>query len=162
MKVYHSQILVFGLTGLLCLPVSILAQSPRRISPQSHRHPGVNKSAVRDIAPDFSLIETPHEEGMKRENLVTNRSRTYDAFTVSGTRLFVAERKTRKIFEARGLPLEWRPFSDVAWKNNQTLVFDRWSQPHYGVHYALNVRSKSLVSATPFADKFYRKQQRKR
>ena len=159
MKVYQSQILVLGLTGLLCLPVPILAQSPRRTSSQSPGHSGVNKSAVRDIAPDFFMIETPREEGMKRENLVTNRSRTYDAFTVSGTRLFVSERKTRKIFEARGLPLEWRPFSDLAWKDDQTLVFDRWSQPHYGVHYALNVRSKSLVSAAPFADKFYREQQ---
>src|SRR2546428_7142017 len=158
MTINQSKILVLGLTGLLCLPVSILAQSPRRLSPQSHRHPGVNKSVLRNIAPDFSMIETPREEGMKRENLVTNRSRTYDAFTVSGTRLFVTERKTRKVFEARGLPLEWRPFSDLAWKDNQTLVFDRWSQPHYGVHYALNVRSKSLVRARPFADRFYREQ----
>src|SRR2546422_2293192 len=162
MKVYRSKIIGFGSAALLCLSISALSGSSRQASSKSHRHVGVTKSVVEDVAPEFSLVETSLEGGMKKENLVTNRSRTYDAFTVSGTRLFVAERKTGKIFEARGLPLEWRPFSDLGWKDNQTLVFDRWSQPHFGVHYALNVRSKNLVSAAPFADKFYRKQQRKR
>ena len=93
-------------------------------------------------------------------NFVANRSRTYEAFTVSSSRLFVTERKTGKIFEIRGLPLEWRPFSDLVWADNRTLVFDRWSQPHYGVHYAVNVRSKRLFIAAPFPDKFYLEQQR--
>jgi len=89
-----------------------------------------------------------------------NRHRTYDAFTVSVTRLFVAGRRTGKVFEVRGLPLEWRPFSDLLWTDNQTLHFDRWSQPHYGIHYSVNVKRKKLISAVPFSDEFYLKRQR--
>ena len=160
MKVYRSKIIGFGSAALLCLSISALSGSSRQASPKSHRHVGVTKSVVEDVAPEFSLVETSLEGGMKKENLVTNRSRTYDAFTVSGTRLFVAERKMGKVFEIRGLPMEWRPFSDLVWVDNKTLVFDRWSQPHFGVHYAVNVKRKKLTSAAAFSDQFYLDQQR--
>jgi hypothetical protein len=39
-------------------------------------------------------------------------------------------------------------------------MFDRWSQPHYGVHYAVNIKSRKLLIAAPFGDKFYWEQQR--
>ncbi len=106
------------------------------------------------------MTETSLEAGMKKENLITSRSRRYDAFTVSLTRLFVAERRTGKIFEICGLPLEWRPFSDLIWANDRRLMFDRWSQPHFGVHYAVDVKRRRLVVAVPFPDKFYFDQQR--
>ncbi len=113
-----------------------------------------------EVAPEFSMAQTSPEAGMKKEDSISNHNRTYDAFIVSGTRLFVEERKTRKIFEIRGLPLEWRPFSDLMWASSQTLVFDRWSQPHYGMHYAVNVTSRKLLVAASFPDKFYLEQQR--
>lgn len=106
------------------------------------------------------MAETQLEADLKKEKLRTSRNRKYDAFTVSGNRLFVVERPTRKIFEIRGLPFEWRPFSNLTWADNQTLMFDRWSQPHYGVHYAVNVNSRKLLIAAPFPDKFYLEQQR--
>ena len=137
-----------------------LSQSVIPASGKAHRHIMRGKSIPADVAPKFSVSETSLEGGVKKENLITNQRRTYDAFTVSGTRLFVEERKTGKIFEIRGLPLEWRPFSDLIWANKETLVFDRWSQPHYGVHYAVNVKSRRLVVAAPFPDKFYLEQQR--
>jgi len=84
----------------------------------------------------------------------------YDAFTISGTRLFVAERRTGKIFEIRGLPSGWRPFSDLIWADRRTLMFDRWSQPRYGMHYAVDVRKRRLVAAVPFPDKLFLEQQR--
>jgi hypothetical protein len=101
------------------------------------------------------MTETSLETGIEKENVVTNRNRNYEAFTVSGSRLFVADKTTKKVFEIRGLPLEWRPFSNLTWANNQTLMFDRWSQPHYGVHYAVNVKNKRLVAAVPFPDTLY-------
>ena len=96
------------------------------------------------------MVETSLEAGVKKENLITSRNLRYDAFTISGTRLLVTDRKTAKVFEVRGLPMEWRPFSDLAWQDNQTLVFDRWSQPHHGVHYQINVKLKKLIRAVPF------------
>jgi len=106
------------------------------------------------------MPETSLEAGLEKENLITNRTSKYEAFTVSGTRLFVAEQGMGKIFEICGLPLEWRPFSDLMWADNKTLIFDRWSQPHYGVHYAVNVKTRKLLVAAPFPDKFYLEQQR--
>lgn len=133
-----------------------VVQAPRK----PHRHITMGKLTPADVAPEFSMAETSPVAGMKKEDPIPNPGKTYDAFIVAGTRLFVQERKTAKIFEIRGLPLGWRPFSDLIWKSNQTLAFDRWSQPHYGVHYAVNVKSRKLVVAAPFPDKFYIEQQR--
>src|SRR6185369_8047063 len=119
---------------------------------QTHRHVGIGQSVGMDI-PEFSMVEISLETGLKKENLVKSRNRRYEAFTVSDTRLLVSDRSTGKVFEVKGLPMEWRPFSDLTWVNNQTLVFDRWSQPHYGVHYEVNVKLKKLTRAVPFPDK---------
>ena len=158
-QVCRGTIFVCGLIVLLGLDNHALSQSAKRSSPKSHRHLRIAKSVGVDI-PEFSMAETPLEADLKKEKLITSRNRKYDAFTVSGNRLFVVERGTEKIFEIRGLPLEWRPFSNLTWADNQTLMFDRWSQPHYGVHYAVNVNSRKLLIAAPFPDKFYLEQQR--
>ena len=146
-EVYRRTILVAGLITLLGFSNHVSSQSS-----QAHRHIGMGKSAAVDI-PEFSMVETSLDAGVKKENLITTRNRKYTAFTVSDTRLMVVDKTTAKIFEIRGLPLDWRPFSDLAWVNNQTLVFDRWSQPHYGVHYEVNVKQKKLIRAVPFPDK---------
>ena len=99
------------------------------------------------------MSEVSLDANTKKENLITNRTRTYEAFTVDRTRLFVAERRTGNVFEIKGLPLEWRPFSDLTWANEHIFMFDRWSQPHYGVHYSVDVKEKRLIAAVPFPDK---------
>ena len=158
-EAYRRIILVCGLLALLGLDNHASSQSQKPYSPKSHRHLRLGKSIGVDI-PEFAMAETSLEAGMIKENLRTNRSKKYDAFTVSGTRLFVTERRMGKIFEIRGLPLGWRPFSDLIWADSRTLMFDRWSQPHYGIHYAVDVEGRRLVAAVPFPDKFYLEQQR--
>lgn len=125
-------------------------QSRKSSSPGLHRHEWANKSVAVDI-PEFSMNEVSLDPA-KRENLVISRNKKFEAFTVEGTRLFVLERRTRKLLQITGLPLEWRPFSDLTWADNQTLMFDRWSQPHYGVHYKVNVISRKLLVVAPFGD----------
>jgi dienelactone hydrolase len=148
--VYRKMILASGMLILLGLNNHASSQSSQ--TPQAHRHIRIGKSVGMDI-PEFSMVETSLEAGLKKEHLVKSRNRRYEAFTVSDTRLLVLDRGTGKVFEIKGLPMEWRPFSDPAWLNNQTLVFDRWSQPHYGVHYEVNVKLKKLIRAVPFPDK---------
>lgn len=121
-------------------------------SSQAHCHIGIGKTDSVDI-PEFAMVETSLEAGVKKKNLKTSRNKRYAAFTVADTRLLVSDRTDEKVFEIRGLPMEWRPFSDLAWIDNQTLVFDRWSQPHYGVHYQIDVKRKKLIKAVPFPDK---------
>ena len=152
MQVSRTTGLLCGLVVLLGLH-SIVAQSSRPQLPKSHRHIGVDRSATGEAIPEFGITETTLDPGLKKDNLVRTRSRKYEAFTVSGTRLFVTERKSGKIFEIRGLPLEWRPFSNLIWADDRTLMFDRWSQPHYGVHYAVDIEGRRLVAAVPFPDK---------
>jgi dienelactone hydrolase len=149
-EVYRRTILVSGLIVLIG-PVNH-ASSQTSQARQAHRHINIGKSAGMDL-PEFSMVETSLEAGAKKENLVKSRYGRYEAFIVSDTRLLVSDRTTGKVFEIKGLPMEWRPFSDLAWVNNQTLVFDRWSQPHYGVHYEVNVKLKKLIRAVPFPDK---------
>jgi len=147
------------LTLFLGAVICVSSQTPKASSFKSHRHIGVDKTERVEI-PEFAMVETSLEPKIKRENVVTSRNRKHDAFTVDDTRLFVSDRQTQKVLEITGLPLEWRPFSNLTWASNEILVFDRWSQPHYGVHYEVNVRSHKLLVAVPFPDKFYLKQQR--
>jgi hypothetical protein len=89
----------------------------------------------------------------KRENLVSNQG--FEAFTVSdakaGERIFFVDRSTKKIYEISGLPLEWRPFSDLEWRGG-TLIFDRWANPHHGAHYEIDAKTRKLTKARIFND----------
>jgi hypothetical protein len=153
MKFYRGQIIVFVFAALCWLSLDGAAQVPK-----AHRHSGAMPSMLKEIAPEFSAVETTLEKNVKKENAVINKNRTFEAFTVSGTRIFVKNLKTGKIFELKGLPLEWRDFSDLAFSGNQTLLFDRWAQPHYGTHYAVDVVRKKLTEAAPFSDESRPKQ----
>ncbi len=155
MKIYQNRFVVGSLVLLFGLPFAAFSQVP-------HRHPGRMDSMLKEITPGFSMTETSIEKDAKKENLVFNKSRTLEAFTVAGSRIFIKQRKTGKIFELKGLPFEWRDFSDLVWSNNQTLMFDRWVEPHYGNHYAVNAVTKKLLDATPFPDEFILKQKNKK
>ena len=159
-NVYQRMVFICGAVALFGLHSFALSQAQRPSVAKSHRHLRMGRSVVGVDIPEFSMTETSSEAGVIKDNLVTNRSREFDAFTDSDRRIFVAERRTGKIYEIRGLPLEWRPFSNLIWANNRILMFDRWSQPHYGVHYAVNVSRRKLMVAIPFPDKFYLQQQR--
>jgi hypothetical protein len=160
LRVCRRVIRVCGLIAVLGFYILASSQSPRPALPKSHRHIGVDNPAKGQPMPEFSMVETTLEAGTIKEDLRTNRNRKYDAFTVSLTRIFVAERRTGKTIEIRGLPLEWRPFSNLTWVDNRILMFDRWSQPHFGVHYAVNVEGRNLVAAVPFPDRWFYEQQR--
>jgi hypothetical protein len=153
-------ILACGLVTLLGLRSHTLSQSLKPSPPKSHSHLRAGKSAVGIDIPEFSMAVATLEAGVKKENLIADRHRRYAAFTVNYTRLFVEDRGTGKLFEIHGLPLGRRPFTNLIWANGRTLMFDRWSQPHYGIHYAVNVQSGKLIDAAPFPDKFFLEQQR--
>ena len=149
-KVISGIILTCGVVALLS--GQAFSQTSKPPLPKSHRHIGVKRYATGEKIPEFKMVEASLEPDTKKEDLVGSRSGNYDAFTVSGTRLFVTDKHAGKIFEITGLPLEWRPFSDLIWADSRTLMFDRWSQPHYAVHYALNAETRQLVAAVPFPD----------
>lgn len=154
MKVHRSQLIVFAFAALFAFSLSARAQT----APRAHRHPGNAPSMLREIEPDVSFVETTLAEGAQIEARVKNKNRTFEAFLVDKTQIFVKDLKSGKIFEIKGLPFESRYFSDLVWADNQTLMFDRWAQPRYGNHYAFNVVRKKLTAAVPFPDESTLKQ----
>jgi len=148
MKVYRVQCIVFVI--LLAFPFAVRAQEKK--VPKIHRHAGNMPSMLREIERDVSLVETAPAENAPIEGRVKNKSRTFEAFIVDKTQIFVKDSKSGKTYEIKGLPLEQRYFSDLVWVNNQTVMFDRWAQPRYGNHYAFDVARKKLTAAVPFPD----------
>jgi hypothetical protein len=124
---------------------------------KAHRHSKL-ADVQKELASDVEIVGIVFEIAPKKEQVVRSADRKFEAFTVNdegdstGYRIFFVEKATGIIYEVRGLPLPHRPFSDLVWNNNRTLVFDRWSQPHYGIHYAVDVITRKLVTASAFPD----------
>jgi hypothetical protein len=57
-----------------------------------------------------------------------------------------------RVYRVDHLPLEWRPITDICWLDARHVTFDRWSTPHYKMHYTIDVRALKLVDATPIDD----------
>ena len=100
-----------------------------------------------------------------KTTLVTNQSRTFRAFVLcvpSGSeegcfsRVFVTEIKTGTTYAVEGEPIEvevMRPVDELKWVDNDRLSYERWTNPHYGHRYLLNVRTKKQVGAWILSDK---------
>jgi hypothetical protein len=156
-----AAILLCALVGEAGRPAHVSAQASRG----AHRH--LRLSDVREqIIDDVEIAEVTLGEGVTRENLARSRGGRYEAFTayhdgqLPGYRIYFAERGAGKVYEVRGLPLPHRPFSDLVWINSSTLAFDRWSQPHYGIHYVVSVSGRKLLRASAFPDEVFLEQQR--
>ena len=147
------------LVGLLSGAVSSLYVVAQNSAP-AHRHLKLG-DVMEQVRPDVEIAEVTLDKSVTKEDLARSRDRRYEAFTTyhadqsTSFRIYFVEKATGKVYEVRGLPLPHRPFSNLSLVNNRTLVFDRWSQPHYGIHYAVDVREKKLVTAAAFPDEFY-------
>lgn len=151
-----KRIIVCG--PLLCslLWVAIFSAGAVGQSP-AHRHTKLGP-VTDEVLPDVEITPVVLDRNTVKGNRAQSPNGQYEAFTSShddqstSFRIYFREKRTGKVYEVRGLPLPHRPFSDLAWISNSTLVFDRWSQPHYGIHYVVNVKAKKLLSASAFPD----------
>ena len=98
---------------------------------------------------EFRLTDTTVASDTQREQTTRSPGGQYEAFTVDLIHLFIEEQRTHRVREMV-LPLSWRPFAELIWINGQILIFDRWSQPHYAMHYAVNVTTAKLLAASAF------------
>jgi hypothetical protein len=113
-----------------------------------------------EIAQGFAFTEVALDPHVERYDVATSSDGDYRAFRVEEPaaaggfmdRLIVEDLRSGKTYEIQGLPAPWRPFSDLVWIDPDILVFDRWSQPHYGWHYAVDVHQGKLILAAPFPD----------
>ena len=147
-------------TGL-CLLTMTAACQPRR-SPalppvDVHRHvvPVHEVPWTTELAPDTRVV--PFEGSMGGSDSTVSPDGRWRALVVEspdepGGRIRIETVSGGQRGELRGVPLPYRPLSALVWLDDELLAFDRWSQPHYGIHYVLNVRQRRLVLAAPFPD----------
>jgi hypothetical protein len=72
-----------------------------------------------------------------------------------GDRIFVKELASGQVIEIQGIPLPHRPYSNLQWLDDSLLTVDRWSQPHYGIRYIVDVPGRTLILAVPIFDEVY-------
>lgn len=120
-------------------------------------------------APDFELVQVNPPPTDRLHGVVTNQTATLQAYVIEKASISGAVREyiqieefdTGRVHEVRGIPLGYRPYSDLVWVGDRYLVFDRWPQPHYGWHYVVDVLKRELILARPFPDPFYLDQRKR-
>ncbi|MBI4502714.1 MAG: hypothetical protein HY700_16330 [Gemmatimonadetes bacterium] len=151
-------------TWLLSLTL-LVAQTTCRgqgapLAPDPHHHvvPVHEPQWKADLAPNAHVV--PVQGLVAGSDSVVSPAGRWRAFVVPsqeepGGRVCFQEVGGGRVYELRGIPLPYRPLSDLVWLDEDRLAFDRWSQPHYGIHYVLDVRRRRLVLAAPFPDAFF-------
>ncbi len=87
-----------------------------------------------------------------REGNVMNESKALHAFTTCNEvcRIFVQDLVKGEVYELHAPSfILGRPFSDLVWIDDRILIFDQWTQPYYGMHYAVNVPERKMLLASP-------------
>lgn len=153
--------------GLLAIGVSTALSQPTSHQPSipdPHHHPvPVHQQPWRnELAPDarFPRVMIP----VVAHDTVASPNGRWRAFIhgrseKEGDRLYLQEVQTGNQYEVCGIPLPYRPLSDLVWLDDHLLAFDKWSQPHHGVHFVVDVQRLRLVLSTPFPDEFILREQ---
>lgn len=138
---------------LLCCIQQNFLFAPAKSSERKHRHRAQADMLI-ELQPGVSFVHVKPVGASEKENIRTSKNRRFIAYTTSTAteRLFIKDIKRDVVYEVQGLPLEHRPLSDLEWTSQSRLRFDRWSQPHHGVHYEVDVLQKKLVIAYAFPD----------
>ena len=146
-------ILIVGLLAAGCTSTHI-------VDPHNHVVDVHTKPFSAANVPNARMVRVDPPPNDRLRNIVTNQAATMRAYIVDKAWIGESTREhiqiqyldSGKVFEIEGIPLEYRPFSDLVWVDNRYLVFDRWSQPHYGMHYVVDTLNKKLILSTPFSD----------
>ncbi len=154
---------LFSICGaLLSVIVAVGVVTPAAAQTKRHPHGRLQNDLLTKMQDVMMLAETKTKANAKRANVARNASGTYEAFTLDvptegdennlREAIFVEDKRQRKIYELKGFDFP-RPFADLAWSNNNTLIFDQWMQPHSGVHYGVDVSRNKLIAAATFSER---------
>jgi hypothetical protein len=152
-------------TGLILTFLSVT--SAQNCGPLSDPHKHVvavhEKPWKTDLAPEVKMIQLEGTPVDIRDSVISPNGR-WLAFVFSvqdeWARVGFQEIRSGKRYQLINLPLAYRPINDIVWIDSTLVTFDRWSQPHYGMHYVVDVQNTRLVLAAPFPDEFFLRQQR--
>ena len=150
---YFRAYCLYGLCLLVCWrePATLSKRSQAAAPAHQHRD---RADLLDEIRPAISFVRVKPPAARTRENICRSSDGRYLAFTTSleMERLFYSDTRSGIVVELQGLPLAHRPFRDLYWSTRSRLVFDRWSQPHHGMHYEVDVRRQILTVAFAFPD----------
>jgi hypothetical protein len=153
-------LLICGLSVLTaCVGVNSSSVTPTPTATLSDPHHHVIDVNNNSLGPQnlegFKIEEASIKPEMQADEVVVNPAQTLRAFSSCKRtcHIYFEDSSAGKVYEIQ-MPsfLPGRPFSSLVWVTDEVLVFDQWTQPHHGVHYAVNVREKKLVLASPFPD----------
>ena len=149
-------LIIFIAQGCQTVEVSpVIAPTPTFPDPHHHVVDVNNNSLGPQNADGFKITEVSVAPDLSHEQATLNQDGTLEAFTTcdQSCRILFKELETGHIYEIQAPSFSpARPFSGPVWITSDILIFDQWSQPHYGVHYAVDVRDKKLILASPFTD----------
>jgi len=163
------------LQGCQVLSSHPIEMTPVALPPDPHHHPidvHSGKAHVDLCNKSFKVVKTSLPSNPVRiGNITSNQGNTWKAFTacipmlenptLCHDKLFVEGTQFSQVYELQTTCfLGWRPFSSLVWLTDDILVFDQWANPHFGHHYAVDMRQGKLVIASPFPDQFTLDQQK--
>lgn len=134
----------YDLLGLLGMPIEI-NQGFEYLTPK----------ITPEVKQGIKIVEVSRLPNQGRDKITVNAEQTYQAFTICRPlsdgqgcqeQIFIEDLITGKFYHIQGIPLSWRPFTNLTWTRETYLEFDRWSNPHYGFHYVVDISQKKLVN----------------
>lgn len=143
-KALTSEFRSHDLLGLLGMPIQI-SQGFEYLMPKT----------TPEIKQGIKIVEVSRLPNQGRNKITVNAEQTYQAFTICRPlsdgqgcqeQIFIEDLITGKFYQIQGIPLSWRPFTNLTWTRETYLEFDRWSNPHYGFHYVVDMSQKKLVN----------------
>jgi hypothetical protein len=163
-RIKNALIIIFTGVGFLVI-VAYQSQQDSKIGAMSvpsdpHEHVvdvNANNWLGGQNAADFQMKMVDDKAYGEQEHYVEaiNSQASFLAFSgcTDKCRVFVADILENQVYELEAPSLTpSRPIINLVWATDDILVFDQWSQPHHGVHYAVNVSDQALLLAAPFPD----------
>ena len=166
---YRLNFIVWGCLGLLkfCILWFYPSEAAATLNPafQGDDLPAISveiSQEFEDLAQEIKVVEVSRLPRQKRENIAVNSAQTYQGFTICEflsefdqeegcqEKIFIEDMISGKFYQIQGIPLSWRPFTNLAWTEDNIFAFERWSNPHYGLHYVVDMNQKKLVDISAF------------
>ena len=129
------------------------AQRPGAPRAKPHPHAPLGRLTLDDSVPEFAMIATEAPTPRGGERFVVSPGGRFAAIALGDTQIVVLDRRSHRARAMRGIPVEARIFTDLAWADGHTLTFDRWATPHVGMHYAVDAARGRLLGAMSFHDR---------
>ena len=137
-----------------------LALQPFETSADGHVKLYYAGDLTESLSDQIKLVETyPPAFGERSTSLIVGGGRqafvTDEPGEDAGHVQYLYVQRGDQLYRVEGVPMGHRPITGILWRSYYRVQFDRWSNPHFGVRYVIDVQNKRLEMAHAFADEHY-------